>query len=119
MEIDLCLLSVEGCKSPKRPALCNFFNTTGRKSVISVVTASFCPWLKSFFLTFWYFSFRFDLSGAFLSVLLEGFAVGLLNAVVGVHVDEGFGFLLLGAFNHKLDFLFLFRQLKWKNSSLI
>ena len=35
----------------------------------------------------------------------------------GVHVDEGFGLLLFGAFSHKLDFLF--RQLKWKNSSLI
>ena len=66
-----------------------------------------------------HFSFRFDLSGAFLNVLLEGFVVGLLNAVVGVHVDEGFGLLLFGAFNHKLDFLFLFRQLKWKNSNLI
>ena len=75
--------------------------------------------IEKFFLTFWYFSFRFDLSECILSVLLEGFAVGLLNAVVGVHVDEGFGLLLFGTFNHKLDFLFLFRQLKWKNSSLI
>ena len=76
--------------------------------------------VEKFFLTFWYFSFRFDLSGAFLSVLLEGFAVGLLNTVVGLHVDEGFGLLLFGAFNHKLGFLFsFFRQLKWKNSSLI
>ena len=51
--------------------------------------------VEKFFLTFWYFSFRFYLSGAFLSVLLEGFAVGLLNTVVGLHVDEGFGLLFL------------------------
>ena len=54
--------------------------------------------VENFFLIFLDFNFGFGLSGAFFSVLLESFAV--LNAVVGV--DEGFGLLLFGAFNHKL-----------------
>ena len=97
-------------KSPKRPTRCNFFNTSGSKSIISVVTASCCPCSKRFFLLFGTLDLIFR--GAFLSVLLEGFAVGQLNAVVGVHVDEGFGLLLFGAFNHKLDFLFSFSTIE-------